>query len=323
MDRTERFYRIDQLLNEYKVVPLETFLSELEISRATFKRDLEYLRDRLNAPIVWDREVGGYRFDKTDLLAPKYELPGLWFNASEIHALLTMQHLLENLGPGLLEHHVSPLLTRLKMLLDSADVPMEAVEKRIRILRANARDYEPEHFSPIASAVMQRKKLVISYYSRNRDEVLERTVSPQRLTHYRDNWYLDAWCHLRNGIRSFPLDAIRKVMLLDEVAQDIADEELDEVLGTGYGIFSGKQVKIAELRFSPERARWVSRESWHPNQESRFDGAGFYFLRVPYSDDRELMMDILKHGSHVEVLQPNELRKRVAEEINAAAMKYE
>lgn len=322
MDRTERFYRIDQLLNEFKVVPLETFLAELEVSRATFKRDLEYLRDRLNAPIVWDREASGYRFDKTDPLASKYELPGLWFNAAEIHALLTMQHLLENLGPGLLEHHVAPLLTRLKMLLDSADMPMTAVEKRIRILRATARGYEPEHFSPIASAVLQRRKLTLDYYSRDRDEALERTVSPQRLTHYRDNWYLDGWCHLRNALRSFSLDAIRKVVLLDEVAQDVADAELDAVLGAGYGIFAGKQVRMAELRFTPQRARWVSRESWHPLQESRFDAAGCYVLKVPYSDDRELLMDILKHGSHVEVLQPDRLRERVAEEIEANAKQY-
>ena len=56
MDRTERFYRIDQLLHERRIVPIEVFLGELEISRATFMRDIEYLRDRLNAPIVWDRE---------------------------------------------------------------------------------------------------------------------------------------------------------------------------------------------------------------------------------------------------------------------------
>ncbi|MDO9065334.1 MAG: HTH domain-containing protein, partial [Sulfuricella sp.] len=84
MDRTERFYRIDQLLHERKIVPIEVFLGELEISRATFKRDIEYLRDRLNAPIVWDRKAGGYRFDKP-IAGNKYELPGLWFNASEIH----------------------------------------------------------------------------------------------------------------------------------------------------------------------------------------------------------------------------------------------
>ena len=315
MDRTERFYRIDQLLNEYAVVPIDTFLMELGVSRATFKRDLEYLKDRLNAPIEWDRDTGGYRFIKAGPLSPKYELPGLWFNAAEIHALLSMRHLLQNLGPGLLSPHVDPLLTRLKLLLESADIPVDSVEKRIRILRANARSYEPEHFAPIATAVLQRKKLELGYYARGRDETGDRQVSPQRLTHYRDNWYLDAWCHLRNGIRSFSLDAIRRVRLIDEAALEVGEQELDEILGTGYGIFSGKEVKWAALRFTPERARWVSRETWHPEQKSRFDEQGRYCLSVPYSDDRELVMDILKHGANVQVLEPSSLRERIASEL--------
>ena len=321
MDRTERFYRIDQLLHERRIVPIAVFLEELEISRATFKRDIEYLRDRLNAPIVWDREAGGYRFDQP-LAGNKYELPGLWFNASEIHALLTMQHLLQNLGPGLLSPHVDPLLTRLKLLLESAEIPMDSVEKRIRILRVNARAYEPEHFSPIATAVLQRKKLEISYYTRSRDETQDRLLSPQRLTHYRDNWYLDAWCHLRNGVRSFSLDAIRRVKLTAERAQDVSEQELDEILGTGYGIFSGKEVKWAELRFTPQRARWVSREAWHPEQKSSFDGEGRYILNVPYSDDRELAMDILKFGPEVEVLGPDSLRRRIIDLVGQTAGVY-
>ena len=322
MARTERSYRIDQLLHERKIVPIEVFLGELGISRATFKRDIEYLRDRLNAPIVWDREAGGYRFDKP-VAGKKYELPGLWFNASEIHALLTMQHLLQNLGPGLLSSHVDPLLTRLKLLLESADIPMDSVEKRIRILRVNARSYEPEYFSPIATAVLQRKKLEISYYTRSRDETQYRLLSPQRLTHYRDNWYLDAWCHRRNGIRSFSLDAIRRVKLIGERARDVSEQELDEILGAGYGIFSGKEVKWAELRFTPQRARWVSREAWHPEQKSHYDDEGRYILNVPYSDDRELVMDILKFGPEVEVLGPDSLRRRIIELVGRTSEIYD
>jgi hypothetical protein len=72
MDRTERFYRIQQLLRQSRVVPVRTFLGDLEISLATFKRDLEYMRSRLNIPIVWDRELNGYRYDKA---AAVQELP--------------------------------------------------------------------------------------------------------------------------------------------------------------------------------------------------------------------------------------------------------
>ena len=107
MERTERFYKIEQLLRARTSVPLRTFLGTLEISRATFKRDLEYLRDRMNVPIEWDAESGGYRLDPS---APRAELPGLWFSPAEAYALLTMQHLLENLQPGLLAPHVQPLL---------------------------------------------------------------------------------------------------------------------------------------------------------------------------------------------------------------------
>jgi len=312
MDRTERLYRIDQLLNERKVVPVDAFLGELEVSLATFKRDLEYLRDRLNAPIVWDREAGGYRFDQAAAGAgSKYELPGLWFNASEIHALLTMQQLLTSLGPGLLTPHIEPLLARLRMLLDREGIPPQAIEKRIRIQRQNARAYEPEHFPPIATAVLQRKRLQIDHYSKGRNETLQREISPQRLNYYRENWYLDAWCHLRNELRSFALDAIRNVKLLEEKAREVAERELSATLDAGYGIFSGKSVQWAQLSFSSERARWVSKETWHPDQKSRLDADGSYHLRVPYSDPRELCMEILKHVPEVTVVAPAALKEQV------------
>jgi predicted DNA-binding transcriptional regulator YafY len=218
MDRTERLYKIDRMLNDRKVVPIKVFLDELEVSLATFKRDLEYLRDRFNAPVIWDRDAGGYRFGNQGV-GDAYELPGLWFSASEIHALLTMQALLGSLGPGLLTPHIDPLLTRLKMLLDREDMPAEAVEKRIRIQRVNARAYEPEHFGPIATAVLQRRRIVIDHHNRNRGETIRREVSPQRLNYYRENWYLDAWCHLREEVRSFGLDAIRGVWLGIEAAR--------------------------------------------------------------------------------------------------------
>src|SRR5688572_26227265 len=108
MDRTERFYKIDRLLTQHACVPASRFLEELEISLATFKRDIEYMRSRFHAPIVWDRERNGYCFTTPPKNAPRYELPGLWFNASEIHALLAMEKLLEGMDPGLLRGRLDP-----------------------------------------------------------------------------------------------------------------------------------------------------------------------------------------------------------------------
>lgn len=148
MDRTERFYKIDQIINERKLVPFKDLQDELEVSRATLKRDLEYMRNRLNAPIIWDRDAGGY------------------------------------------------------------------------------------------------------------------------------------------------------------------------------GIFTGHDVQYAKLKFTPERARWVAQESWHPKQRGILDPDGSYTLEVPYADDRELLMDILKFGNEVEVQGPASLKKRVKTEIDRMSKRY-
>jgi predicted DNA-binding transcriptional regulator YafY len=317
MNQIERYYKIDQLLNDRGVVPFQALMGELEISRATLKRDLAYLRDRLNAPIIHDRDAGGYRFERdAPRVGIRYDLPGLWFTAEEIHALLTMQHLLVNLDSGgLLGPHIKPLLTRLKALIGVADSPAEEVVKRIRILTQGARQVPLDNFQSVGSALLRRKRLSVLYCARGTGESSERELSPQRLIHYRDNWYLDAWCHLRNGLRSFSVDAIRRVELLDAKAKDVSEKRLDEVLGSGYGIFAGKAVQWARLKFSPVRARWLTAEQWHPKQIGRLLEDGSFELKLPYSSDPELLMDILKFGADCEVLEPSELRDRVAMEV--------
>ncbi|HNH90061.1 MAG TPA: YafY family protein [Thiobacillaceae bacterium] len=304
------------------VVTFQAMQDRLEVSRATLKRDLEYLRNRLNAPIVWDRDTGGYRFEQDERVGGQYELPGLWFSAEEIHALLTMQHLLANLDAGgLLGPHIQPLMARLTALLGSGRHPAEEIRKRIKLIPLAARPLSLEHFAAIGSALLRRKRLYIRYYAKSSDEVSEREVSPQRLVHYRENWYLDAWCHLREGLRSFAVDGIQQAEILESHARDIPARTLDAVLGAGYGIFSGQKIAWAKLRFSPERARWVALEQWHPKQRGRLMRNGRYLLEVPYADDRELVMDILRHVPEVEVLAPKSLRDRVAAKLRAGLEK--
>jgi predicted DNA-binding transcriptional regulator YafY len=321
MDRTERFHLIDQMLCNQRVVTRAQFLDALEVSPATFKRDLEYLRDRLAAPIVWDRERRGYCYEQGED-GEQFQLPGLWFNTSEIQALLSMDALLENLQPGVLSNHIEPLRSRIRMLLDDGDHSVDEIARRIRIIPLAAKAYSSEYFQDLCQALLSRKCVDMTYYSRPTDSSSERRVSPQRLIYYRDNWYLDAWCHLRKALRSFSIDAIKVLDITSEAAIEVGAEALNRELESGYGIFSGAETRKAVLRFSPEIARWVSRETWHPDQQSEYDDQGYYLLRVPYSQDTELVMDILKHGSEVEVLQPSELRERVKQRIVAMQALY-
>ena len=321
MDRLERFYKIDQLLKERKVVSFATFKDELGMSRASVKRDLEYMRNRFNAPIEYDRDLNGYRFGQPRS-GPRYELPGLWFNATEVHALLTTLSLLDGLQPGLLEGRVAPLVERLRGILGSGDHSWNEIEKRIRIFKPERREAKAAHFSTLAAALLKRLRLRIRHWNRDRDEETVREVSPQRLVHYRDNWYLDAYCHLREGLRSFAVDAIREAQMLEQKSREVPAAELDEYVTKGYGIFAGREVQWAKLRFTPRAARWVSAQQWHPDERKQVEKDGSYVLELPYAQAPELQQEILKWGADVEVLAPPTLRSSVAKALREAAGRY-
>jgi len=320
MDRFDRIFELNRILSSARYPVSRRHLEQaLECSRATVKRLIEEMRLYLNAPIVFDRQLNGYRYAPTQ--GQMYELPGLWFNASELYALLSMQQLLEQVQPGLLEGHLEPLRRRIQALLDRQPAGGDELPKRIRILRAAARQTSP-HFALLAGAVAARQRLRIRYYSRIRDQFSERDISPQRLTHYRDNWYLDAWCHLRAALRTFALDAIHDPQPQDDAAIEVSQTEMDRHYASAYGIFAGPSEQTAVLRFTPERARWVAQEHWHAQQQSRWLPDGSYELSLPYSHPAELVMDLLKYGPEVEVISPRSLRELVRQRLEQSLRRY-
>ena len=233
-----------------------------------------------------------------------------------------MQHLLAHLDAGGLHGpHMAPLTERLDKLLGVGANASAEVARCIRVQTVGARKVHLPHFQALGTALLQPRCLVIDYHGRSRNERRAREVSPQRLIHYRDNWTLDAWCHVKRGLRSFAVDAVQSARVIDRAAIDVADRELDAVLGAGYAIFAGRKVQWATLRFTAERARWVAAEAWHPKQRGRFEADGSYRLEWPYADPRELVMDIFRHVPDVEVIGPVGLREAAGEKLRAGVEK--
>jgi predicted DNA-binding transcriptional regulator YafY len=284
----------------------------------TFYRVIRTMREHLEAPI----EVGprGYYYEKK-ADGGTYELPGLWFNANELQALLVFHRLFAGLRSGLLGEFLAPLADRISGLLEHKRLGFSDVARRIRVLGLASRSVGA-HFDVVAAATLQGRKVKMRYHGRERDEITERVVSPQRLVHYRDNWLLDAYCHTRDGLRTFSIDRILEADDLAQPARAISDDALDEYFASSYGIFAGKADKVAVLRFSAERARWVADEEWHPQQTGQRLPDGRYELRIPYRDGRELVMDVLRHGAAVEVVEPAALRVAVVDALRAALRNY-
>lgn len=321
MDKFDRIFQLHQILAARRTpVDLAELMKRLECSKPTVHRLISLMREFLNAPIEFDRERSGYVYRQDDNKGP-YALPGLWFNARELQSLLVFEQLLESLEPGLLAEHLLPLRQRIAELLSHRRLGLTDAHTRIRILGMAARPVG-ENFHTLAGATLQRRRLQISYRSRGRDEITDREISPQRLIHYRENWYLDAWCHRRRDLRSFSVDRVQTAAELDLAADNLPKALLNEHFESAYGIFSGKANKTAVLRFSPERARWIADERWHPQQIGQFRTDGSYELRLPYRDDRELVMDILRHGAEVEVIDPTSLRETIITALRTALARY-
>lgn len=324
MDRFERVYQLHTILSGRRIPIAGKDLQErLECSEITVKRLIGVMRNHFDAPIVYDRQLHGYRYDNQNAAHP-YELPGLWFNADELWGLLTCHTLLSKLSQGIFGDHVAQLQKRIEksLGLDNSSARRKLESVKILPLGARQKGADPL-FNKIASALFDGRQLHLTYEARSSGKTTERDVSPQTLVYYRDNWYLDAWCHLKNELRTFAVENIHAAIRLDRSARIFTRAELGAYFSSTYGIFSGRAEHLARLKFTSERARWIKDEHWHSAQQGRWLVDGSYELTVPFSDHRELLMDILKHGRHVEVLEPEFLRQAVRDEIEAMKKIYQ
>lgn len=322
MSRRERLYHLHDLLRQRRTpINRHDLMEELGCSQATLYRLIAELRDHLGAPLEQDPDGRGFYYDRS--LAGNFELPGLWISPEELQALLTARHVLGNVQPGLLEEELAGVQQRINQLLDAQGLDFSAQPQRINIRADAGRPVPAELFEDVMEALFRRERLVITYHGRRRDDVSEREISPQRLTGYRDRWYLEAWCHRSEGLRSFALERIRHIQRQDEESIELSDEDIARHFDQAFGIFSGPAEHEAVLRFSPEAARWAADEVWHARQRSCWLPDGRFELEVPFGRSRELIMEILRYGADAEVVSPSFLRDAVAAQLASALELYQ
>ncbi len=306
MDKFERVVRLHQLLSAARrPVGRQRLMEELECSRATLYRTVAFLRDHLGAPLESDENEGFY-YDRE---LGVYELPGFWLGTQELVALLTAWQVIAGGDDGLLAEAMQPLREKIEQLLEASHPAPGNLLERIHLVRQASRPVDQRIFGTVAEALLRRQRLLMHYHGRIRDDLSRREVSPQRLTWYRDNWYLDAYCHRADGLRSFAVERIERIELLDTPALEVDTERLARELDAGYGIFSGRAAHRAEIRFSPRAARWVADEIWHPEQQGEWLEDGSYHLSLPYAQPKELLMDVARFGPEAEILAPADLRE--------------
>jgi predicted DNA-binding transcriptional regulator YafY len=326
MKQATRAARIIKMLQSGRPIARAEFLERLETSLATFKRDAEYLRREQNAPIVWSAVQRAYTLAlPPGAHARRESIPGTWFDREELLGLIAIQQILSQIEPRLLRDVLHPLRERTASILLGSGLAGDQLQQalaRIKVLPMQRRAVDDLLFERIVAALVDRKQIAVASIQRQTREPTQRTLSPQRIVSYRDNWYLDAWCHLREALRTFSLDTLSDAHVSDDTAKEIDAATLDQHFAGSYGIFAGVATQHAVLRFSSSVAGWIEREQWHPEQTIAQLASGEIELTVPHANATELVRDILKWGPDVEVIAPAILREQVGNAARATAERY-
>lgn len=300
--------------------PADIYLLAEKINRnpRTVRRYVEELVQEREAPwFIHDNQV---HLDRAR--SERIELDGYWFTSDELFSLLALYQMIEEMTPGLMTGHFQDIKQRILKLL-GPEKESRHLTRHVKFLPIAQPPIESGILNQITQAIAQKQRLKMTFWHRARDEVDEREISPLQLVRYRDRWLVDAWCHLRDGLRSFSLEAIQTLAPTDTPAKPLPDAKLKAYYQSSYGIFNGTADKIAVLNFSAFQARWIKDQQWHPQQTAATLPDGRYQLQLPYKNDLELIQDILKFGPQVEVVSPPELRKKVKQQLQAALKIYE
>ncbi len=314
MKKIDRIYLLDKILKERRTaIAVEQLMDRLECSQATVYRVIATLRDDFNAPIESDEN--GVYYDRSS----QFDLPGIRLNAEETQGLLMAAQLLEDLQSESLQKPMQRILDNIDKVLQQKGIQNRRL---IQIIPALSRKPDPNVFQVVMSALQTEKKLSLKYQTRSQLQTTDRLVSPLRLTSYKNAWYLDAWCHLRDGIRLFALEQIQTIEVDIERAKKVTTEELKAHYAESYGIFSGPMKSTAQIRINTQQAPWTVFEHWHSKQKiERFDD-DHICLHVPYNDDRELIADVMRLGTAAEILAPESLRVDFHQQLKHILQQY-
>ncbi|MFA5353646.1 MAG: WYL domain-containing protein [Thermodesulfovibrionales bacterium] len=284
---------------------------QFEISPRTAQRAVDFIRDRLKAPLQYSNEKKGYYY--TD---DTYELPSSWISEDTIIALALAVRLASSIPDAGIKQNLLRLIDQISGGRSDHNLTPNALADKISVKNIEYSRVDERVFHEIVSALFDQKPLSITYYSPHTGKETSRTILPLHLIHYMGSWHIIAYCASKKELRDFALSRVRAVAS-SEVEISLPDNlpSIREHLRKNFGIMQGEESTEVMLKFSAKVAAWVGEQVWHPRQEATSGEDGSLTLTFPAADLREVKRRILSYGAEVVVVEPWELREEVRKEI--------
>nr|WP_320012159.1 WYL domain-containing transcriptional regulator [uncultured Desulfobulbus sp.] len=316
----ERFIWFHSQVKRQRYPNAKKLVEEFEISERTAQRDIDFMRDRLLAPLIFDRSRNGYGYDDAS-----FEIPVHWLDEDNLLSLALAARLASTIPNAAVKEDLCQLISRMLSLSHKETYScLDRLSDKISVKNVEFARVDECHFHRVVQALFNETALQISYYSPYSDQTTNRIIQPLHLIHYMGSWHLLAWCAAKEEIRDFTLSRMRSV---ESVAQTLQLPQglpsIKEYSRRHFGIMHGDATIPVTLQFSPALAPRILEQVWHPEQQIERQPDSTILLRFPVADFREIIRNILSYGADVRVVEPVALQDLVREEIEKMNGIYE
>jgi proteasome accessory factor B len=299
--------RIHQAIQSGKTPNASTLARELEVSSKSIHRDIEFMRDRLELPIAYDSARFGYRYTEEVSAFPTVQL-----TEGELFALIIAEKALQQYRGTSFE---KPLLTAIRKmeqsLPDTISLNLSDVQQTFSFRTRAEPVLNLAIFDTLAKATARRQQLELLYRKPGCRDAEPRTVDPYHLANINGEWYLFAFDHLRNDIRTFVPARIQSARPTGAAFERPRAFSLERCLHGSFGVHSGHGRHAVLIRFHPRAADYIREKKWHPSQRLRERKDGGVELAMTLSSLSEVQRWVLSWGGDAVVLQPRELAEAV------------
>lgn len=306
----ERYYWFDSRVRANRFPNAKNLAENFEISSKTAQRTIDFMRDRLKAPLEYNPGKRGYVYTDNS-----FALPPLHVSQEELVSILIARDLLSGSAEGLISRTIQSFEQKLFFTMGGIGFTEDKLRHSFSAVWNGHSPAQAGIFKVVVEALLGNRLFACRYRSPGTGLTTERKIEPHHLQHYMGSWVLIGWCCLRRNWRKFFLSRMYEPFLTDEIFKSRSKEDWEPLIHSSFGIFQGgKEIPIT-LRFNPFRARWIKEQMWHPSQTLKELPDGGLDLSFPVTDFREVKLKILQFGADVEVIEPEELRAEVKNEI--------
>ena len=315
-----RIVKIDELLQSgrwYTAKEIAESIEDGSYSSRTIQRDIEYMRDTLNAPIESDSR--GYHYTEKNFFIKSIPL-----TEGEAFSVAILNPLLEQYRNTPLENQLRSVFQKITNCLpERITVDTSFLNPRITFIPDRIENIKPELFTTIFDAIKKGISISFDYRPLQKPSFMERTIDPYHAVCQRGNWYVIGKCHDKGDVRIFSFGRMKNAVMTTEKFSIPKDFKTSDYFDSEMGVWLSDKIPLeVELIFDKEIATYATNRIWHSDQtlEEREDGS--VYLKFKTTQKKELLRFILGQGHTVKVLGPEELVEEVKEELKRTEKMY-